>query len=67
MTQVSVPFRHAPGGAVVFQKNKDAVPIRKVVVLRSLAQEIYMVLTSVLGALRAGVALPFAWGRSMEC
>ena len=32
----SVPFRHAPGGADVFQKNRDAVPIRKVVVLRSL-------------------------------
>ena len=36
MGHVSVPFRHAPGGAVVFQKNRDAVPIRKVVVLRSL-------------------------------
>ena len=29
MGHVSVPFRHAPGGAVVFQKNGDAVPIRK--------------------------------------
>ena len=36
MGHVSVPFRHAPGGAVLFQKNRDAVPIRKVVVLRSL-------------------------------
>ena len=37
MGHVSVPFRHAPGGAVFFQKLRDAVPIRKVVVLRSLA------------------------------
>ena len=36
MGQVSVPFWHAPGGAIVFQKGRDAVPIRKVVVLRSL-------------------------------
>ena len=38
MGHVSVPFRHAPGGAVVFQKNRDAVPICKVVVLRSLGK-----------------------------
>ena len=38
MGHVSVPFRHAPGGAVVFQENRDAVPIRKVVVKRFLGK-----------------------------
>ena len=38
MGHVSVPFRHAPGGADVFQKDRDAVPSRKVVVLRSLGK-----------------------------
>ena len=36
MRHVSVPFWHAPGGADFFQKDRDAVPSRKVVVLRSL-------------------------------
>ena len=36
MGHVSVPFRHAPGGAFVFQKYRDAVTIRKEGVLRSL-------------------------------
>ena len=35
MGHASVPFRHAPCGADVFQKDRDAVPSWKVVVLRS--------------------------------